>query len=298
MTSRGGSTSSRRSCGSGSRRFRSTLPARDAPSVSLTREQLLRRRSRTSWPGPATRRRIPGASSPAEEGRLALAEPSPSRWRRYARISAWACSSRPNGIGMPGSRASRCSRSPASTGRAARSCRRSTGTSQGSRRAASSRAKGAVEALHDTLAGADLSCSSAAEDARPARTTANWPSCPWVGLLRARPRRALRRRAARRCLRGRDHVSGREAGPRVCRRRIGRRRRSDCRCARGCGPELRELRVFDVYRGEQVGEGKKSIAFAAVFQSPERTLSDDDAAAMRERIVSALAERFGADLRA
>ena len=46
------------------------------------------------------------------------------------------------------------------------------------------------------------------------------------------------------------------------------------------GPELRELRVFDVYRGEQVGEGKKSIAFAAAFQSPERTLSDEDAAAI------------------
>ena len=64
------------------------------------------------------------------------------------------------------------------------------------------------------------------------------------------------------------------------------------------GPELRELRVFDVYRGEQVGEGKKSIALAAAFQSPERTLSDDDAAAIRERIVAALAERFGAELRA
>jgi phenylalanyl-tRNA synthetase beta chain len=64
------------------------------------------------------------------------------------------------------------------------------------------------------------------------------------------------------------------------------------------GPELRELRVFDVYRGEQVGEGKKSIALAAAFQSPERTLSDEDAAGLRERIVQALAERFGAVLRA
>jgi phenylalanyl-tRNA synthetase beta chain len=64
------------------------------------------------------------------------------------------------------------------------------------------------------------------------------------------------------------------------------------------GPELRELRVFDVYRGEQVGEGRKSIALAAAFQSPERTLSDEDAAKLRERIVAALAERFGAELRA
>ena len=64
------------------------------------------------------------------------------------------------------------------------------------------------------------------------------------------------------------------------------------------GPELRDLRVFDVYRGEQVGPGKKSIALAAAFQSPERTLSDEDAAAIRERIVATLAERFGAELRA
>jgi phenylalanyl-tRNA synthetase beta chain len=64
------------------------------------------------------------------------------------------------------------------------------------------------------------------------------------------------------------------------------------------GAELRELRVFDVYRGEQTGEGKKSVALAAAFQSPERTLSDEDAAALRQRIVEALSDRFGAVLRA
>jgi phenylalanyl-tRNA synthetase beta chain len=64
------------------------------------------------------------------------------------------------------------------------------------------------------------------------------------------------------------------------------------------GPELREMRAFDVYRGEQVGGGRKSIAFAVSFQSPERTLTDDHAAALRERIVAALRERFGAELRA
>jgi phenylalanyl-tRNA synthetase beta chain len=64
------------------------------------------------------------------------------------------------------------------------------------------------------------------------------------------------------------------------------------------GEELREVRVFDVYRGEQVGEGRKSVALRLAFQSPERTLSDEDAAALRERIVAALTERFGAELRA
>jgi phenylalanyl-tRNA synthetase beta chain len=64
------------------------------------------------------------------------------------------------------------------------------------------------------------------------------------------------------------------------------------------GPELRDIRIFDVYPGEKLGlPGKKSIALAVSFQSPERTLSDEDAAALRERIVKALADRYGAELR-
>ena len=64
------------------------------------------------------------------------------------------------------------------------------------------------------------------------------------------------------------------------------------------GPELREMRAFDVYRGEQVGSGRKSIAFSVTFQSPERTLTDEDAAALRSRIVEALEQALGAELRA
>jgi phenylalanyl-tRNA synthetase beta chain len=64
------------------------------------------------------------------------------------------------------------------------------------------------------------------------------------------------------------------------------------------GEELREMRPFDVYRGEQIGAGRKSIAFAVSFQSTERTLTDEDAAALREKIVVALRDRFGAELRA
>ena len=63
------------------------------------------------------------------------------------------------------------------------------------------------------------------------------------------------------------------------------------------GPILREARVFDVYRGEQVGEGRKSVAIHLSFQSPERTLTDAEAAEARDRIVAALAERHGAELR-
>jgi phenylalanyl-tRNA synthetase beta chain len=63
------------------------------------------------------------------------------------------------------------------------------------------------------------------------------------------------------------------------------------------GSELREARLFDVYRGEQVGEGRKSVAVHLSFQSSERTLSEDEATTMREQIVAALVERFGAELR-
>jgi len=64
------------------------------------------------------------------------------------------------------------------------------------------------------------------------------------------------------------------------------------------GPELREMSAFDVYRGGQVEPGKKSIAFSVTFQSSDRTLTDEDAAELRNRIVSALERAFGAQLRA
>jgi phenylalanyl-tRNA synthetase beta chain len=63
------------------------------------------------------------------------------------------------------------------------------------------------------------------------------------------------------------------------------------------GEELREARFLSDYRGKQIPAGKKSIAFAVVFQSPERTLSDDDAARLRAAIVSELQARYGAELR-
>jgi phenylalanyl-tRNA synthetase beta chain len=63
-------------------------------------------------------------------------------------------------------------------------------------------------------------------------------------------------------------------------------------------PELRSVSVFDEYRGEQIGAGKKSLAFRTAYGSPERTLTDEEAAAVRGRIVEALGKRFGAELRA
>ena len=64
------------------------------------------------------------------------------------------------------------------------------------------------------------------------------------------------------------------------------------------GPELVEIRVFDVYRGEQVAVGRKSVAFSVAFQSHERTLTEEDATRLRAAIVSELGRRFGGELRA
>ncbi|HET7353565.1 MAG TPA: phenylalanine--tRNA ligase subunit beta [Gaiellaceae bacterium] len=64
------------------------------------------------------------------------------------------------------------------------------------------------------------------------------------------------------------------------------------------GQLLRELEVFDEYRGEQIGEGKRSLAFRLAFGSPEGTLTDADVAPVRASIVDALATRFDAVLRA
>jgi phenylalanyl-tRNA synthetase beta chain len=64
------------------------------------------------------------------------------------------------------------------------------------------------------------------------------------------------------------------------------------------GAELVEARVFDVYRGEQVGGGRKSVALALAFQSHERTLTDEDATRLRDAITAELGRRFGGELRA
>jgi phenylalanyl-tRNA synthetase beta chain len=68
--------------------------------------------------------------------------------------------------------------------------------------------------------------------------------------------------------------------------------------AREAAPELVEARVFDVYRGGQISEGRKSVALRVAFQVPDRTLDEDEARAIRERVVAAVVESFSAELRA
>ena len=61
----------------------------------------------------------------------------------------------------------------------------------------------------------------------------------------------------------------------------------------GGGDLLERLRLFDVYRGEQVGEGSKSLALRLEFRAPDRTLTDDEVAEVRGRIEQDLAELGG-----
>ena len=58
-----------------------------------------------------------------------------------------------------------------------------------------------------------------------------------------------------------------------------------------------EARIFDLYTGEQVPEGTRSLAFSIRYQAPDRTLTGEEARGEQERIVAALAEEFGARLR-
>ncbi len=63
------------------------------------------------------------------------------------------------------------------------------------------------------------------------------------------------------------------------------------------GALLADVRVFDVYEGSQVGEGLRSLALALSFRTGERTLADEDVAPVRARVVAALSERLGGELR-
>ena len=185
----------------------------------------------------------------------------------------------------------RSSRSPASTSRAATSCRRSSCTSAGSSRAASPRPRAwsrrSTGRSRRSRASSATPGRSSTRAAPRASTRAGSASCTRAS---SRERGAPSSSTSKRCSPpSRDPIQYEDvitfpavkqdlafavdeavaAGDLIAAAR------------EAAGPELRELRVFDVYRGEQVGEGRKSIALAAAFQSPERTLSDEDAAAIR-----------------
>ena len=63
------------------------------------------------------------------------------------------------------------------------------------------------------------------------------------------------------------------------------------------GEILRDVKLFDVYRGPQVGENKKSVAFALTYRHDEKTLTDEDVAKAQNQILAALEENLGLTLR-
>ncbi len=62
----------------------------------------------------------------------------------------------------------------------------------------------------------------------------------------------------------------------------------------GAGGLLESVRLFDVYTGEQIGEGQKSLAFALRFRAPDRTLTEAETSAARDAAVARAAEVAGA----
>jgi phenylalanyl-tRNA synthetase beta chain len=68
--------------------------------------------------------------------------------------------------------------------------------------------------------------------------------------------------------------------------------------AAGAGDiQLESLNLFDVYTGDQVGEGRKSLAYTLRFRAPDRTLTADEVNAARDAAVAAAARQTGAVLR-
>ncbi|MFF2851388.1 phenylalanine--tRNA ligase subunit beta [Streptomyces sp. NPDC058001] len=65
----------------------------------------------------------------------------------------------------------------------------------------------------------------------------------------------------------------------------------------GAGELLESLRLFDVFTGEQIGAGKKSLAYALRFRAPDRTLTVEEATAARDTAITTATDRCGAVLR-
>jgi phenylalanyl-tRNA synthetase beta chain len=63
------------------------------------------------------------------------------------------------------------------------------------------------------------------------------------------------------------------------------------------GKLLKEVTIFDVYKGDRLPDGKKSIAFSLRYYDPERTLTDEEVTAVHEKVIQAVEQQFGATLR-
>ncbi|MCI5969792.1 MAG: phenylalanine--tRNA ligase subunit beta, partial [Oscillospiraceae bacterium] len=63
------------------------------------------------------------------------------------------------------------------------------------------------------------------------------------------------------------------------------------------GKILEDVKLFDVYKGEQIESGKKSLAFSIIYRADDRTLTDDEISSVFDKTVRQLFEKTGAQLR-
>ena len=63
------------------------------------------------------------------------------------------------------------------------------------------------------------------------------------------------------------------------------------------GELLESVQLFDIYRGEQIDEGKKSVAFSLIYRDRTKTLTDAEVDAAHEKVVLELKDKFNAVLR-
>ncbi len=63
------------------------------------------------------------------------------------------------------------------------------------------------------------------------------------------------------------------------------------------GKLLKQVHVFDLYEGDRMEEGKKSVAFSLIYADPEKTLTDDEVVRVHTKVLEAVKEQIGAELR-
>jgi phenylalanyl-tRNA synthetase beta chain len=60
---------------------------------------------------------------------------------------------------------------------------------------------------------------------------------------------------------------------------------------------LEKVELFDVFRGIQIGEGRKSVAISVTYRGEDRTLTDDEVDEVHGEVLKMLRQQFGAVLR-
>jgi len=64
------------------------------------------------------------------------------------------------------------------------------------------------------------------------------------------------------------------------------------------GALLKDVKLFDIFRGSQIGEGNRSLAYRLTYQAPDRTLTDEESARLRAKLMDALESELGGKVRA